>query len=41
MSANAVGFKFWEKVISKYTNGKFTIQTKNSYDGKGFIFNNA
>ena len=41
MSANAVGLKFWEKVISKYTNGKFTIQTKDSYDGKGFIFNNV
>lgn len=41
ISANVNGLGFWEKVVSKYTNGNFEVRTKESYDGKGFTFNSA
>ncbi len=39
-SCNLAGYKFWEKMIVSYTNGKYQINDHASYEGKGFSFSN-
>lgn len=33
--------EFWKKVISLYTYGKYTVKRTYSFNGFGFVFNNA
>ena len=38
---NNLAREFWKQVLSSYTNDKFIEKKKNSFNGYGFIFNNA
>ena len=41
ISANTIGFQFWESVISTYTKGRYSVQSKADYNGHGFTFESA
>jgi predicted acetyltransferase len=32
---------FWKQLVSSYTDGKFIEKRKSSFNGEGFLFNNA
>ena len=40
-SKNNSALIFWKQVVSSYTDGKFTEESKPSFSGYGFLFNNA
>lgn len=40
-SKNNSALVFWKQVVSSYTDGKFTEESKSSFSGYGFLFNNA
>ncbi|MFH2092455.1 MAG: GNAT family N-acetyltransferase [Pseudomonadota bacterium] len=38
---NTVAARFWKQVVSSYTQNRFSIEEKPSFNGKGFVFNNS
>jgi predicted acetyltransferase len=40
-SRNKDAFIFWRKVLTQFMGENFTVQSKESYDGHAFLFNNT
>jgi predicted acetyltransferase len=40
-SRNKGAFTFWSKIVEHYMGINFSVQSKESYDGQAFLFNNS